>query len=76
MTLFKTTSSSLKKKKSQILGVFTKAQEELVALSIEHDLYHQKLYDKMSEIVEEMSAVEREVANTNKLLNQIRKFTE
>lgn len=76
MTLFKTTSSSLKKKKSQILGVFTRAQEELVALSIEHDLYHKKLHDKMSEIAEEMSAVEREVANTNKLLNQIRKFTE
>ena len=69
-----TTAASLNRKKSKILGVFTKAYAELTELSKQHDAYHKKLSDKMSNIANEMSAVEREVANTNKLLNQISKF--
>jgi hypothetical protein len=69
-----TTAASLGRKKSQILGIFTKTHAELVALSIEHDNYHSKLSDQMSKIAEEMSAVEGEVASTNKLLSQIKKF--
>lgn len=70
----KTTSASLSKKKSQILGVFTRTHAELVELSAQHDSYHKHLSDQMSEIANEMSAVEREVASTNKLLSQIQKF--
>lgn len=72
--LSKTTAASLSKKKSQILGVFTKAHAELTELSAQHDAYHKELSDKMVTIIEEMSAVEREVASTNSLLNQIQKF--
>lgn len=72
----KTTAASLGKKKSQILGVFTKAHAELSALSAKHDAYHAKLSEDMAKIAEEMSAVEREVASTNKLLNQIQKFVD
>lgn len=72
--LFPTNSVSLGKKKSQILGVFTKAHSELTQLSAEHDVYHKNLSDKMSKIADEMLAVEREVASTNKLLSQIEKF--
>jgi hypothetical protein len=71
-----TTAASLGKKKSQILGVFTKAHAELTALSAQHDAYHKKLSDKMANIADEMSAVEREVSSTNKLLNQISKFVD
>jgi hypothetical protein len=69
-----TTAASLGRKKSQILGVFTKAHQELTELSAQHDAYHSKLSDQMSKIAEEMSAVEREVASTSKLLSQINKF--
>ncbi len=72
--LSKTKAASLSKKKSQILGIFTKAHTELTELSAQHDAYHKKLSDDMANIIEEMSAVEREVAHTNSLLNQIQKF--
>lgn len=72
--LSKTTAASLSKKKSQILGIFTKAHTELTELSAQHDAYHKKLSGDMANIIEEMSAVEREVAHTNSLLNQIQKF--
>jgi tRNA C32,U32 (ribose-2'-O)-methylase TrmJ len=71
-----TTAASLGKKKSQILGVFTRAHQELTELSAQHDAYHKKLSDKMANIADEMSAVEKEVASTNKLLNQIQKFVD
>jgi hypothetical protein len=69
-----TTAASLGKKKSQILGVFTKAHSELTALSAQHDAYHSELSEKLLSIVDEMSAVEKEVDSTNKLLGQIKKF--
>ena len=69
-----TTAASLGRKKSQILGVFTRAHAELTELSAQQDNYHKKLSNKMADIIDEMSSVEREVANTNKLLNQIQKF--
>lgn len=71
-----TTAASLGRKKSQILGVFTKAHAELTTLSAQHDAYHKKLSDKMANIAEEMTAVEKEVSSTNKLLNQISKFVD
>lgn len=71
-----TTAASLSKKKSQILGVFTRAHSELTELSAQHDAYHSELSDRMSKIADEMSAVEREVASTNKLLAQIQKFVD
>ena len=69
-----TTAASLSKKKSQILRAFTKAYAELTELSAQQDAYHKELSDKMLIIIEEMSAVEREVASTNRLLNQIQKL--
>jgi uncharacterized protein involved in exopolysaccharide biosynthesis len=74
MFKLRTTAASLSKKKFQILGVFTKAHAELVELSAQHDAYHQALSEKMADIIDEMSAVEKEVASTNKLLGQIQKF--
>lgn len=70
----RTTAASLGKKKSQILGVFTRAHAELTELASQHDAYHKKLSDDMAKIAEEMSAVEREVASTSRLLSQIQKF--
>lgn len=72
----RTTAASLGRRKSQILGVFTKAHAELTELSAQHDAYHATLSEKMSKIADEMSAVEREVASTNKLLNNIQKFVD
>lgn len=74
LTKTTTTAASLGKKKSQILGVFTRAHAELTALSAQHDAYHSELSSKLLNIVDEMSAVEKEVESTNKLLGQIKKF--
>ncbi len=72
--LSKTTAASLSKKRFQILGVFTKAHAELTELSAQQDSCHKELSDKMYNIIEEMSAVEKEISSTNRLLNQIKKF--
>lgn len=74
--LLPTTAASLGRKKSQILGIFTRAHAELTALSEQHDAYHGKLSEKLLRIVDEMSAVEKEVASTSRLLGQIQKFVD
>jgi predicted nucleic acid-binding Zn-ribbon protein len=71
---FKPTAAKLGKKKTRILGVFTKAQEELSLLMEEQTAYNNKLVDKISELEAERKAVERENNNTQKLLKKINEF--
>lgn len=71
---FKPTAAKLGKKKTRILGVFTKAQEELTALMEEQLTYNNKLIDKIAELEAERYAVERENNSTKKLLKKINEF--
>lgn len=71
---FKPTAAKLGRKKTRILGVFTKAQQELTALMEEQNAYNNKLVDKISELEAERKAVERENNNTQKLLKKITEF--
>jgi hypothetical protein len=71
---FKPTAAKLGRKKTRILGVFTKAQEELTALMEEQLTYNNKLVDKIAELEAERYAVERENNSTKKLLKKINEF--
>lgn len=71
---FKPTAASLGKKKTRILGVFTKTQEELTALMEEQLTYNNKLVDKIAELEAERHTVERENNSTKKLLKKINEF--
>lgn len=71
---FKPTAAKLGRKKTKILGVFTKAQEELTALMEEQTAYNNKLVDKIAELESERKAVERESNSTQKLLKKITEF--
>ena len=71
---FKPTAAKLGRKKTRILGVFTKAQEELTALMEEQLTYNNKLIDKIAELEAERYAVERENNSTKKLLKKINEF--
>ncbi len=71
---FKPTAASLGKKKTRILGVFTKTQQELMTLMEEQTAYNNTLVDKISELEAERKAVERENNNTQKLLKKINEF--
>ena len=70
----KLTAAKLGRKKTRILGVFTQAQEELTALMDEQTAYNHKLVDKISELEQERSAVEKEANSTKKLLKKISEF--
>ena len=69
-----TTAAKLGIKKSRILGVFSKAQEELIELMEEQVTYNNKLVDKISELEAERNAVEKENNSTRKLLKKISEF--
>ncbi len=71
---FKPTAASLGKKKTRILGVFTKAQEELTTLMEEQTAYNNTLVDKIAELEVERKTVERENNSTQKLLKKISEF--
>lgn len=71
---FKPTAASLGKKKTRILGVFTKTQEQLTALMEEQTAYNNKLSEKISELEAERIVVERENNSTKKLLKKINEF--
>lgn len=71
---FKPTAAKLGRKKTKILGVFTKAQEELTALMEKQTAYNNKLVDKIAELESERKAVERESNSTQKLLKKITEF--
>ena len=71
---FKPTAAKLGRKKARILGVFSKAQEELIALMDEQVAYENKLVDKISELEVERKAVEKQTNNTQKLLKKISEF--
>lgn len=71
---FKPTAAKLGRKKTRILGVFTKAQEELTALMEEQAAYNYKLVDKIAELEAERNAVEKENNSTRKLLKKISEF--
>ena len=71
---FKPTAAKLGRKKTRILGVFTKAQEELTALMEEQTAYNYKLVDKIAELEAERNAVEKENNSTRKLLKKISEF--
>lgn len=70
----KPTAASLGRKKTRILGVFTQAQEELTALMDEQTEYNNTLVDKISQLEQERSAVEKENNSTRKLLKKISEF--
>jgi predicted nucleic acid-binding Zn-ribbon protein len=71
---FKPTAAKLGRKKTRILGVFTKAQEELTALMEEQTAYNNTLVDKIAELEAERKSVERESNSTQKLLKKISEF--
>ena len=71
---FKPTAAKLGRKKTRILGVFTKAQEELTALMEEQTAYNNTLVDKIAELEAERKSVERENNSTQKLLKKINEF--
>lgn len=71
---FKPTAAKLGRKKTRILGVFTKTQEQLTALMEEQTAYNNKLSEKISELEAERIVVERENNSTKKLLKKINEF--
>jgi hypothetical protein len=71
---FKPTAAKLGQRKTKILGVFTKTQQELVELMEEQTAYNNTLVDKISELEAERKAVERENNSTQKLLKKINEF--
>jgi hypothetical protein len=70
----KPTAAKLGRKKTRILGVFAQAQEELTALMDEQIAYNYELVDKILELEQEKSAVEKETNSTKKLLKKISEF--
>lgn len=71
---FKPTAARLIRKKARILEVFSKAQEELIALMEEQTAYNNELVNKISDLELERSAVEKETNTTKKLLKKISEF--
>jgi len=71
---FRPTAARLGRKKTRILGVFTKTQEELTALMEEQMAYNNKLIDKISKLEVEREAVESEYKSASKLLKKINEF--
>lgn len=71
---FKPTAAKLGRKKNRILGVFTKAQQELTTLMEEQIEYNIDLANKMSELELESHLAEKEATNTRKLLKKISEF--
>lgn len=71
---FKPTAAKLGRKKTRILGVFTKTQEELTALMGEQLTYSNELIDKISKLEVEREAVEAEYKSASKLLKKINEF--
>lgn len=74
LTTKTTTAAKLGIKKSRILGVFSKAQEELIELMEEQVTYENELADKISVLEIEKSAVDKEINSTRKLLKKISEF--
>lgn len=71
---FKPTAAKLGQRKTKILGVFTKNQQELITLMEEQTAYNNTLVDKISELEAERKLVEKESNSTQKLLKKINEF--
>ena len=71
---FKPTAASLGKKKTRILGVFTKTQEQLTALMEEQTAYYKSVSLKIEQLEAERSIVDKENTSTRKLLKKINEF--
>jgi hypothetical protein len=71
---FKPTAAKLGRKKTRILGVFTKTHNELVSLIEKQLSYESDLSKKIDELETERTLVNRETASTQKLLKKISEF--
>ena len=70
MKLFSRT-AYLNRKKSNILGVFTKMQTNLEKLHSAHDAHQVTLQQKIADLQQEHAAVSRSKAETAKVLSKI-----
>lgn len=70
----KTNADSLLRRKSEILGVFTKTKEDLVKLNEDQEIYVSDLERKKLEIQNEQNIVSNSIAENSKIINKIADF--